>query len=85
MNIRGKLLLLTSLSSGAALLLAGVALAWSAYRHNAIDLAERAATQARITASNTVAAVAFRDPAAATKTLEALRADSDVIAAEAVF
>ena len=82
MNIRGKLLLLTSLSSGAALLLAGVALAWSAYRHNEVDLAERAVTQARITASNTVAAVAFRDPAAATKTLEALRADSNVIAAE---
>jgi signal transduction histidine kinase/DNA-binding response OmpR family regulator len=82
MNIRGKLLLLTSLSSGVALLLAGVALAWSSYRHDAATLAERAATQARITASNTIAAVAFDDRTAAMKTLEALRADPDVLAAE---
>jgi signal transduction histidine kinase/DNA-binding response OmpR family regulator/HPt (histidine-containing phosphotransfer) domain-containing protein len=82
MNIRGKLILLTSLSSGAALLIAGLAMGVSDYRQGRIELIQRAATQAQITASNSAAAVAFSDAAAASKTLEALRPADDVIAAE---
>jgi signal transduction histidine kinase/DNA-binding response OmpR family regulator len=84
MNIRGKLILLTSLSSGVALVIAGLIIGVTGYRHDALELTQRASTQAQITASTSAAAVAFNDAAAATKILEALRPDQDVVSAEIV-
>src|SRR5690349_18561648 len=80
-SIRAKLMLLTTLSSGVGLLLAGLLIGVSGYRDDYRALQERSATQARITAENSVAAVAFSDPTAAAKTLEALRLDPDISSA----
>jgi signal transduction histidine kinase/CheY-like chemotaxis protein len=82
MNIRGKLMLLTSLSSGLALIIAGLAIGATAWRDGHRNLEQRATTQARITASNSIAAVAFDDAPAAAKALESLRAADEVVAAE---
>jgi len=80
--IRGKLTLLALLTSGMALLLAGVVLAIADYHAGAHALVERLRTQAEITARNSAAAVAFDDDQAAFRTLETLSADGAIIRAE---
>jgi signal transduction histidine kinase/CheY-like chemotaxis protein len=80
--IRGKLILLASLASGMALLIAGLVLTIADYRAGREALEQRLATQAEITARNVSAAVAFDDADAATRTLEALAADEAIVAAE---
>jgi signal transduction histidine kinase len=78
--IRGKLTLLASLSSGVALLLAGLVLAIADYRTDQIDLLHRLQTQAEITARDSAAAVAFDDADAAKRSLSALTADTAFVA-----
>jgi len=79
--IRGKLTLLASLSSGVALLLAGLVLAIADYRTDQKDLMRRLETQAQITAGDSAAAVAFDDEDAAKRSLAALGADKAFVAA----
>ena len=79
--IRGKLTLLASLSSGFALLLAGLVLAIADYRSDQKDLLHRVETQAQIAARDTAAAVAFDDADAARRSLAALSADTAFVAA----
>jgi signal transduction histidine kinase len=79
--IRGKLTLLASLSSGVALLLAGLVLAIADYRSDQNDLMRRLETQAQITARDSAAAVAFDDADAAKRSLSALSADKAFVAA----
>ena len=79
--IRRKLTLVNVLTSGAAVLL--VCVAFFAYevagfRRTAL---EQATTQANVVGYNVVSALLFRDPADATATLAALRADPTVLAA----
>ncbi|HVQ15833.1 MAG TPA: histidine kinase dimerization/phospho-acceptor domain-containing protein, partial [Vicinamibacterales bacterium] len=80
-GIRTKLMLLTSLSSGLALLVVGLLIGVNGYRRDHQALGQRARTQALITAYNSIAAVAFNDAAAARKTLEALRPDANIATA----
>ena len=79
--IRGKLTLLASLSSGVALLLAGLVLAIADYRSDQNDLLRRLETQAQIAARDSAAAVAFDDVDAAKHSLSALSADKAFVAA----
>jgi signal transduction histidine kinase len=79
--IRGKLTLLASLSSGFALLLAGLVLAIADYRSDQKDLLHRLETQAQIAARDSAAAVAFDDTDAAKRSLSALSADTALVAA----
>lgn len=79
--IRGKLTLLASLSSGVALLLAGLVLAIADYRADQNDLLRRLETQAQIAAQDSAAAVAFDDVEAAKHSLSALSADTAFVAA----
>jgi two-component system sensor histidine kinase/response regulator len=80
--VRGKLMLLASFASGVALLLAGVVLTFTDYQSNWGSLVQRLQVQAEIAARNSSAAVAFDDPQAASRTLEALSADPAIVAAE---
>jgi signal transduction histidine kinase/DNA-binding response OmpR family regulator len=80
--IRAKLTLLASLSSGLALVIAGVVLSIVDYHSGKQSLIRRLQTQAEITALNSSAAVAFDDAEAATRTLEALSVDAAIQAAE---
>jgi len=80
--IRGKLMLFSSLTSGMALLLAGIVLTVADYHSGRRALIQRLQTQAEITARNSSAAVAFDDAQAATHTLEALSADRAIVSAE---
>jgi two-component system sensor histidine kinase/response regulator len=82
MSIRAKLMLLTSLSSGLALLIAGFLVGFNSYRSDQRELAARTLTQAKITASITAGAVTFDDVSGALKSLEALRSDAEVISAK---
>src|SRR5438270_117203 len=80
--IRTKLMLLASLASGMALILAGLVLTLTDYQSNRRALVQRLQVQAEIGARNSSAAVAFDDANAATQTLEALSADRAILAAE---
>jgi len=80
-GIRTKLMLLTSLSSGLALLIVGLLIGVNGYRRDHEALGQRARTQALITAYNSSAAVAFNDAVAARNTLEALRQDANIATA----
>lgn len=82
--VRGKLMVLATLSSTMALLAAGVALSIVDYQSGKRALVQRLHTQAEITARNSAAALAFDDPASAAATIEALSADSAIVAAEIV-
>jgi len=78
MPIRGKLTVIALLASGAALLVAATAaliLQWYDLRAN---LAEEVGSQAAIVATNSVAALTFDDPRAATETLDALEQIADI-------
>jgi two-component system, sensor histidine kinase and response regulator len=78
--IRGKLTLLASLSSGVALLLAGIVLAIADYRSDRQELLHRLETQAQITARDSAAALVFDDDQAAKVSLSALSADPAFVA-----
>ncbi|MET0986310.1 MAG: response regulator [Steroidobacteraceae bacterium] len=80
--IRGKLMLLSSFASGAALVLAGIIMGVAQYRSDEQALAHRLQTQAEITARNSAAAVAFDDGDAAAQMLKALSADRAIIGAD---
>ncbi len=80
--IRSKLMLLASFASGMALVLAGIVLSIADYHSGHRSLTQRLQIQAKITARNSSAAVAFDDVQAATHTLEALSADPAIVATE---
>lgn len=82
--VRGKLMVLATLASTMALLAAGVVLSIVDYQSGKRALVQRLHTQAEITARNSAAALAFDDPASAAATIEALSADSAIVAAEIV-
>jgi signal transduction histidine kinase/DNA-binding NarL/FixJ family response regulator len=81
LSIRGKLLLITMLTSSAALVLSSASFLiydLITFRHL---LTQDLMTQAQIIGYNSAAAMAFRDEAAATATLSALTAKEDIVAA----
>ncbi|WP_129775407.1 hybrid sensor histidine kinase/response regulator [Peristeroidobacter soli] len=80
--IGSKLTMLAILVAGMALLLAGVVLTIADYRADQQDMWVRLETQAKITARDSAAAVAFDDREAATRSLSALSADASIVAAE---
>jgi hypothetical protein len=80
--IRSKIIVLASLSSAMALILAGTAIAFTDYASGKRSLMHRLQTQAQITATHSAAAVAFDDADAAAHALEALRSDRAIMAAE---
>src|SRR6266704_3610522 len=81
LSIKGKLMLITMLTSSAALVLSSASFLiydLISFRHLlTLDLM----TQAQIIGYNSAAAMAFRDEAAATATLSALTAEEDIVAA----
>jgi len=81
LSIKGKLILITMLTSSAALVLSSASFLiydLISFRHLlTLDLM----TQAQIIGYNSAAAMAFRDEAAATATLSALTAKEDIVAA----
>ena len=81
LRIRSKVVLVTMMTAGAALLLAGGALLW----FEVSDFKERiegdVASIGNVIAANSVAAVSFSDEDAATEMLVALRAEPKVLAA----
>jgi signal transduction histidine kinase/FixJ family two-component response regulator len=81
LSIKGKLMLITMLTSSAALVLSSASFLiydLISFRHLlTLDLM----TQAQIIGYNSAAAMAFRDEAAATATLSALTAKEDIVAA----
>jgi two-component system, sensor histidine kinase and response regulator len=80
--IRGKLMLLASLSSVTALVIAAGIIAITDYRAGKHALVHRLQTQASVVALGTAAAVAFDDHEAAERALDALAADKAIIDAE---
>lgn len=81
LSIKRKLILMTMLTSGMALLLSSVSfLAYDliSFRHL---LTQDLATQAQIIGYNSAAAMAFKDEPAASATLAALTAKGDIVAA----
>ncbi|MEP7246284.1 MAG: response regulator [Gammaproteobacteria bacterium] len=82
--IRSKLMLLAMLTSGGALLVSGGVHTVTDFRSGERQLLHRLQTQAEISARNSAAAVAFDDPEAAGRTLDALRADPAITRAEIV-
>jgi signal transduction histidine kinase/ActR/RegA family two-component response regulator len=80
-SIRRKLVLITALASGVALLAAGLALV--SYDRVSVEgtMLRRLRGVGDILAYNSATAIVFRDPEAAAKTLEALRSDPHVEAA----
>lgn len=81
LSIPNKIVALSMIISGAALLLASAALLAYDFQNAQRDLIERADVFARIVADNTAAAVQFNDPAAAVDTLDSLRAEPSIIGA----
>jgi signal transduction histidine kinase/FixJ family two-component response regulator len=81
LSIKGKLMLITMMTSSAALVLSSASFLiydLISFRHLlTLDLM----TQAQIIGYNSAAAMAFRDEAAATATLSALTAKEDIVAA----
>jgi two-component system, sensor histidine kinase and response regulator len=80
--IGGKLTMLAILVAGMALLLAGLVLTVADYRADQQEMLRRLQTQAKITARDSAAAVAFDDREAATHSLSALSADTSIVSAE---
>ncbi|MFL6618256.1 MAG: response regulator [Povalibacter sp.] len=79
--IRGKLVLLSAVVTGIALILAGAVLVYFAHAASSEALRHRLETQARIMALNSSAALAFEDTNAARSTLDALAGDKAILAA----
>ena len=84
LGIRARLMLLASLVTGLALIIAGASIAVTEYHAGHRALLERLQTQADIAAVNSAAAVAFDDDKVATRNLAALGADKAIVAAEIV-
>jgi len=80
--IRGKLMLLASLASATALIIAASIISVMDYRAGRHALLHRLQTQADVVAMGAAAAVAFDDEAAAARALDALAADRAVVEAE---
>ena len=79
--IRRKLTLLTTLTSGLALLVAcGFVTAYELV-HYRQDVTAQLSTAAKMIGDNAAAALVFQDAASAEETLEALRADNRIVAA----
>lgn len=81
MAFERKLRLSMLATSTVALLLAGSILLASEFYSDRRNLEHTTITLARISADNSTAALAFDDPAAAEETLEALRAERQIVAA----
>jgi len=79
--IRGKLMLLASLASATALVIAAIIISVMDYRQGRYALFHRLQTQADVVAIGTAAAVAFDDEAAADRALDALAADHAIVQA----
>ena len=82
LTIRAQLLLVTGLGIGIALLIAGAVVAVTEHRDGYAELQRGLQTQANIVASNIQSAVAFDDAEAATRILQGLAADTDIVGAE---
>jgi two-component system, sensor histidine kinase len=80
-TVKGKLLAITLISAGAALLAAGAVLALYDYREMRPTLVTGTQTYANIVAQNCTAALSFGDANDAAQTLGSLRAESHVVAA----
>src|ERR1700677_1273972 len=80
-TVKGKLLAITLISAGAALLAAGAVLALYDYREMRQTLVTGTQTYANIVAQNCTAALSFGDANDAAQTLGSLRAESHVVAA----
>jgi signal transduction histidine kinase/ActR/RegA family two-component response regulator len=81
LSINRKLMLITMLTSSVALILLSAIFLWydlSSFRR---FLSEDLATQAEVIGYNSAAAMAFKDEAAASVTLSALKAKEDIVAA----
>jgi signal transduction histidine kinase len=80
-SIRRKLVLITALASGVALLVAGLVLV--TYDRVSVEgtMLQRLRGVGDIVAYNSATAIVFHDPDSAAKTLEALRSDPHVVAA----
>ena len=76
--IAQRLARLNMLTSGMALLVAGMALSVYDFVNFRTALVENQSVEARIVGSNTITALTFDDPAAAERTLSALRAEASV-------
>ncbi|HEY8508098.1 MAG TPA: response regulator [Steroidobacteraceae bacterium] len=79
--IRWKLILLASVASALALVVAGSVIAYANYASGRAELVHRMQSHADIAAIHSAAAVAFRDAEAANRTLQALGADTAVVGA----
>lgn len=79
--IRNKIIVVTMITAGTALLLAGGALILFEVSDSRMRLERELTTAARIICANSVAAISFGDKAAATETLGALRAEPQILAA----
>ncbi len=81
LSIKRKLMLITMLTSGVAVVLSSAGFLiydLTSFRHS---LSQDLVTQAEIIGYNSAAAMAFRDEAAATVTLSALQAKEDIVSA----
>jgi signal transduction histidine kinase len=78
LSIARRLARLNMITSGMALLLAGVALSVYDFVSFRTTLLENRSVEARIVGSNTITALTFDDPSAAERTLGALRAEASV-------
>ena len=81
LSIPKKIVAISMIISASALLLASGALSTYDFFRTRTDLRASTTTLARIVADNVNAAVSFNDQAAAAETLNALRAESSIIAA----
>jgi signal transduction histidine kinase len=79
--IRQKLMLIAMLTTGGALLLAGIAIIYFNISRFQEEMKRDLESLAEIVAQNSTAAVSFRDPAAETETLNALRARPSIVGA----
>src|SRR5262245_56073273 len=81
LSIPKKIVALTMIISGAALVVASAALLAYHFSNTRRELDESVTVLARIVADNSTAAVSFNDPTAAVETLSSLRAEPTILAA----
>jgi signal transduction histidine kinase len=79
--IRQKLMLIAMVTTGGALLLAGIAIIYFNYSRFQGEMARDLTSLAEIVAQNSTAAVSFNDPAAERETLSALKARPSIVSA----
>jgi PAS domain S-box-containing protein len=78
MPIRGKLMLITLVSAGAALIFAALMATWNQWSVSHAELEKITHSQAIIVASNSTSALLFNDPKSAGQNLEALSAFDNI-------